>query len=295
MNQPHRQLFPALAACAGYTIWGFSYLFIRVALRYADPNVMLAIRFVLAFLLINIPLLTGHEKISLKGKPLKPLILFSLMEPLYFFAESYAVLYTNATYTGVVLAVSPIFSIALVAVLLKEFPTRRQFLFCLLPIAGVIIMTVSGSSLGILTPLGCLWLAATCLVAATMRTLNRMSSQSYSSFERTYFMMLAGSIIFPISALISNRGQLSAFTAPLSQLPFVLSIATLSVVCSVAANLFVNYAAGEMSVTKFSSFGTIMTVCSTFSGVLLLGEPMTASALIGAILTIIGIRWVSKP
>ena len=65
-----RPSLPVLAACAGQTIWGFSYLFIRVALRYASPDVMLAMRFVLAFALINIQLLTGRQMISLKGKPL---------------------------------------------------------------------------------------------------------------------------------------------------------------------------------------------------------------------------------
>ena len=149
-----RPSLPVLAACAGQTIWGFSYLFIRVALRYAQPDVMLAMRFVLAFLLINIPLLTGRQKISLKGKPLKPLVLFAITEPLYFLAESYAVLYTNSTYTGVMLAVSPIGSIALAALLLREFPSKRQLLFCLLPITGVILITLSGSSLGIVTPKG---------------------------------------------------------------------------------------------------------------------------------------------
>ena len=279
-----RPSLPVLAACAGQTIWGFSYLFIRVALRYAQPDVMLAMRFVLAFLLINIPLLTGRQKISLKGKPLKPLVLFAITEPLYFLAESYAVLYTNSTYTGVMLAVSPIGSIALAALLLREFPSKRQLLFCLLPITGVILITLSGSSLGIVTPKGAFFLAATCLVSASMRTLNRLSSQSYTSFERT--------AVFFVIALVRFRDQPQAFTEPLSHPLFLLAIIVLSVFCSVAANLLVNYAAGNMPVATFSSFGTITTVCSTFSGVLFLHEPLTLASLAGAILIIVGIRQV---
>ena len=289
-----RPSLPVLAACAGQTIWGFSYLFIRVALRYAQPDVMLAMRFVLAFLLINIPLLTGRQKISLKGKPLKPLVLFAITEPLYFLAESYAVLYTNSTYTGVMLAVSPIGSIALAALLLREFPSKRQLLLCLLPITGVILITLSGSSLGIVTPKGAFFLAATCLVSASMRTLNRLSSQSYTSFERTYFIMLSGAAVFFVIALVRFRDQPQAFTEPLSHPLFLLAIIVLSVFCSVAANLLVNYAAGNMPVATFSSFGTITTVCSTFSGVLFLHEPLTLASLAGAILIIVGIRQVLK-
>ena len=56
-----RPSLPVLAICAGQTIWGFSYLFIRVALRYASPDVMLGMRFVLGFELSNIQLLTGRQ------------------------------------------------------------------------------------------------------------------------------------------------------------------------------------------------------------------------------------------
>ena len=251
---------PVLAICTGQIIWGFSFLFIRTALQYGDPNIMLASRFILAFLLINIPLLLKKERIDLKGKPLKPLLLFALMEPVYFFVESYAVLHTNATYAGVGLAVSPIFSIALAAVLLKEYPSRRQLLFCTLPIVGVIIMTVSGSSLGVLTPSGLLWLAGLCMAASLKKTLNRMSSVNFTSFERTYFIMLANALTFPTMALVSSRGDLSAFAEDWSHPQFSISILVLSVFCSMAANLLVNYAAGKMSVAKNSSLGSITPV-----------------------------------
>ena len=284
-----RTALPVLAVCAGYIIWGFSFLFIQTALNYAEPNVMLAVRFVIAFLLINIPLLTKKQTISLKGKPVKTLILFSLLEPVYFFIESYAVLYTNTTYTGVGLAVSPIFSIALAAVLLKEFPSHRQLLFCTLPITGVIIMTVSGSSLGIVSPVGMLFLAGLCLASATKKTLNRVSSMDFTTYERTYFIMLSNAVTFPVAALISTKGQLSSFVEPLTHPQFILSILVLCIFCSVAANMLVNYAAGKMSVARFSSFGTITTVCSAFAGVIFLGEPCTPPIFIGAALIIIGI------
>ena len=125
-----------------------------------------------------------------------------------------------------------------------------------------------------------------------MRTLNRLSAQSYTSFERTYFIMLSGAVVFSVIALVRFRTQPQAFTEPLSHPLFLLAIIVLSVFCSVAANLLVNYAAGNMPVATFSSFGTITTVCSTFSGVLFLHEPLTLASLAGAILIIVGIRQV---
>ena len=127
-----------------------------------------------------------------------------------------------------------------------------------------------------------------------MRTFNRMSAQTYTSFERTYFIMLSGAAVFFVIALFRFRSQPQAFTEPLSHPLFLMAIFVLSVLCSVAANLLVNYAAGNMPVATYSSFGTITTVCSTFSGVIFLHEPLTLTALAGAVLIIVGIRQVLR-
>ncbi|MBQ2650888.1 MAG: EamA family transporter, partial [Clostridia bacterium] len=74
----------------------------------------------------------------------------------------------------------------------------------------------------------------------------------------------------------------------------VLSVAALGVLCSIGANLLVNYAVGRMSVVKLSSFGAITTLCSMVSGVILLGEPVSWSLVIGAVLILLGIYQVTK-
>ena len=50
-----------LLPVTGFTIWGFSLLLTRVGQRYASPMVLLSIRFLLAFLLLNVPLVLGGE------------------------------------------------------------------------------------------------------------------------------------------------------------------------------------------------------------------------------------------
>jgi drug/metabolite transporter (DMT)-like permease len=71
-------------------------------------------------------------------------------------------------------------------------------------------------------------------------------------------------------------------------------VCSLSLLCSIAANLLVNYAAGKMSVFKVSAFGALSTLCSTLAGVLILHEPMSWSLLLGGILIVVGIRQVTK-
>ena len=198
---------PVLAAVAGNAFWGFSFLFTRVALQETTPEIMLAVRFAIAFGLMNIPLLLGRQKLRLKGKRLLPLLGLAVVEPLVFFSESYGILHTNATFAGVMVAISPIFAIALAALVLKEHPTRRQLIFCALPVVGVIVMVLAGKTLGVVTPLGVFFLLLNCLCNGSYRLFNRWSSRDFTPYERTYMVLLSCLVVFTSSALVSVKGD----------------------------------------------------------------------------------------
>lgn len=146
-NKSHSKAnLPTLAAITGNTLWGFSFLLSKAALRYAPTYVLLSIRFLIAFFLMNLMLVLRMEHISLKGKKKLPLILLALNEVVYFYCESYGIAYTNSTFTGVVLSLVPILAMAFSAIFLKEIPTFRQTFFSFFPVIGVIIITLSGSA-----------------------------------------------------------------------------------------------------------------------------------------------------
>lgn len=285
-----------VCAALGNIIWGFSFLFTKIGLAMApDPNVMLAHRFILATLVMVILTLTGRGKISLKGKNWKPLVLLLLMQTLYYVFETYGVLHTNTTIAGLVLAVVPVVTIGTGALFLREYPTRRQALFCILPVAGVIIMTVTGQELGVAKPLGILFLLLTMLVSALFKTVNRRASQEFSPFERTFMVLANSAAVFSVMGMASVDWNIGAFVAPLLHGKYLISILCLSLLCSIAANMLVNYASARMSVFKVSSFGALSTLCSVLVGVIFLREPMNLALFLGAVLILVGIRQVTKP
>ena len=295
MKQKRQFLLPVLAAVLGNAFWGFSFLFTRLALEETTPEIMLALRFTISFTLMNVPVLLGWQKLRLKGKRLPPLVGLAVAEPLVFFAESYGILHTNATFAGVMTAIAPLFAIALAALILKEYPSRRQLLYCILPVVGVIVMVVSGKSLGIVTPLGVLFLLLNCIGIGFYRLFNRWGSREFTPFERTYMVLLSCLVVFVVSALISVKGEVSSFVGPLTNPRVIFPVTALCILCSIAANMLVNYAAGRMSVAKLSVFGSLITLCSTFGGIVILREPFSPLSLLGTALIVYGIWQVSKP
>lgn len=285
-----------LCAALGNILWGFSFLMTRLGLDVApDPKVMLSHRFLLSTICMAFMICIGKAKVSFKGKDPKPIFVLILMQVGYYLFETYGLLYTNTTIAGLVLAVVPVVTIGTGALFLKEYPTRRQALFCIMPVAGVIIMTISGKELGIVSALGIILLVLTMLCSAIYKTANRRAAKQFSPFERTFLVIGASSIFNTILGLNAINWDVQTFLAPLLVPKYFIAVLSLGLLCSIAANILVNYASGVLSVFQVSSFGSLSTLCSVVAGVVFLHEPMSIPLLFGAVLILVGIRQVTKP
>lgn len=284
-----------LCAAAAYIIWGFSFLFTKTALKTAAPSVVLSSRFLIAFLLINLVRLVGKFPVSMKPRDLKKLLPLGLCNPVfYFYLESYGLLYTTTSFSGVMCAMSPLLSMFLAIFLLREIPTLRQCLFSLLPIAGVVLITLSGTSEGLLSPLGVVCLFLSCLVGSSAGILSRKLAAQYSTFERTYFMMLTGAVTFTAVAILENLSSPSALLAPLQVPSFWVSVLCLGALCSVAAFFCFNHATRCLPAATTAIFSNLTTLVSLFAGAVFLSEPLGPVYFLGAVMILGGIWLVTQ-
>ena len=170
-----RTLSPAGAfwlAAFTYFIWGFTFLASRIAQDYGTPFVLLFWRFALAFALLNLLRLTGRSPVRFRSRRLWPVLLAGLFEPvLYFPCEQYGLRLTSTSFSGVMVALIPLCSLVYGAVFLHEKATRRQVVFSVLSVAGVIVLAVyatgigAGSFPGFLVLLGTVFAGAGYMVA----------------------------------------------------------------------------------------------------------------------------------
>jgi drug/metabolite transporter (DMT)-like permease len=295
MQTKNTTVTAVLCAALGNIIWGFGFLFTKISLDVApDPNVMLGHRFALSTLVMAVPILLGKQKISFKGKKWGPISLLLLLQISYYLFESYGILYTNSTISGLVLAVVPVVTIATGALFLKEYPSKWQILFCIMPVVGVILITVSGKELGVVTPIGVAFLLLTMLSSALYKTVNRKASAEFTPYERTFLVLAISAIVFNLSGMSAVKWDMAVYVAPLIQPRYVLSVLCLSLLSSILANLLVNYALGKMSLFKVSSFGALSTLCSAVAGVVFLKEPFSISLAVGGILILVGVNLITR-
>lgn len=277
-------------------IFGFSFLFAKVAFDTVPPMVALAIRFSIAFILLNLLVVFRLAKLRLGGKDLRGLLLLSLLEPLlYFICESYGIALTTSSFSGAVIALIPVAVMALGAFFLKEVPTKWQVLAMLCSIAGVIMISVGGSSDGTVTLLGFALLVGAVLCSAGYTLLSRKYSQHFTAFDRTYVTFGVATLGFLLLALVQYRGDfLPLVGKALSSPSFLGAIAYLSAISSVGAFLMLNFALSHVSVTVTASFNNLITLVSVLAGVLLLGEPFSLLQFTAVALILLGVYGVNK-
>ena len=293
-----------LSVMAGNTIFGFSFIFSKMALQVTVPSVLIATRFLLAFLTLNIIAFAGRKimvddgeggsrplvSFSLKGKPLRYILLLALFQPiLYFLCESYGIVYTSAAFAGTIIAVIPVAGIVFDVVIMHSKVSLRQIVCAVLSAVGVAITTIGAEGMkSSLTGL-LLLLGAVCS-GALFYVFSKKSGTHYNALEQTYVMFAAGSMVYIVFALVQCRGAYrEQILLPLQEPVFIIALIYLAVLSSVGAFILLNYGTVRISVSEAAIFANLTTVISIIAGVVFLRETFTAFQIVGALIIIVSV------
>lgn len=298
------------AAIIGNGIFGFSFMFSRIALEITTPFVLLMYRFILAFVLLAVLALWSNRhrapagkaeteadwlRFDLRGRRVLPLLLMGLVQPVgYFLCESYGISLTNSTFAGVIIATAPLAALVAGVLALGERARKSQVAFSLISILGVIAMTLMQRAEGAVRIGGVVLLIGAVLCGTTFNIISRKLSGAFSALERTTVMMFVAAVSFTIMALAQCRGNWAALIAPLHNGHFLLALLYLGVISSVVAFLALNVANTCLPIAKSMAFCNLTTVISLFAGILFLHEPFNSVSLFASVLIILGIWGVQR-
>ena len=283
------------AAIVTQIFWGLSFLASSIGQETASPFVLMSYRFDIALIALTIPVLLGRQKLSLRGKNIKPLLLLGAMEPcIYFIGEQYGLKYSNSAFSGIMIAVIPIVTIIFAAIFLKERPSKKQWMFSALSILGIVVITLAENSGGSITFKGFALLCVAVVTGSAYSVISCGVSGRFSVFERTYFMQIMGAVFFTALALIENGGSVAAVLAPAADMRFLLAVLFLALGASVAGYSLFNYAVSHAPMANVIIFQNLATVVSVAAGILVLGERLTVVSLGAMVVVLIGIWGVQK-
>lgn len=275
------------------SIFGFTFMFSKVAMNYVSPIGLIAYRFLIAFLAFELLRLTKVVTIRFEKKHMKDLFLVALFQPiLYFLTETYGLRLTTSGEAGLMIAMIPIFVTILSSLILKEKPRLIQLLFIFLSVSGVIFIQMFKMQDGIaFEVLGYLLLLGAVLSAALFNIASRNASRSLKPYEITYFMMLYGAVIFNLMYLVKliSEGRVMDYVTNLYHIELVLPILYLGIVASIGGFFLVNFALSQAPAHITSIYSNLSTIVAIIAGALLLNETLSYYHYIGSAMIIIGV------
>lgn len=291
----NKHLTGIFCALLANIIFGFSFIFSKTALTVSHPLVILAVRFSVAFLFINILLLLGVFKLDFKVFKTPALWALGVAQPLlYFIFELYGLSLVSSALSGVIIALVPVAVMIMSAFVLKEKPTLLQWLFTFVSIVGVSLISIISNNGEKNYTLGILLLVGAVVCAAVFNILSRRQAATCSPFERTYVMFLVGAVGFNLIALFAlKRDYLPAVMQSLSSGRFIISLIYLAIASSVLAFLLYNFATSNITAIEASSFSNIIPVVTVIAGVVILKEKMTVLGFLLCAVIILGVWGVN--
>lgn len=290
----NKQISAMAMGLFGNMIFGFSFLFSKLAFGIEEvkvtPFILLAYRFLLAFLLMNLLILCRAGHISLRGRPWWKLLGLGLLQPvLYFIFENYALQTADTVLSSVMLALIPIAALLFGIIFMKEFPTLLQWFFAFLSVGGVVVISVLRSQAGQTPFFVILLLIGAMLSAAFFNLVSRKTASEFTPFERTYMMFALSAVVFLLLAVVENRADLGQLIRPVLVPEFDAAVVFLGIFSSVFAFFAVNYANTYLTLTRSTVFSNITTVVSVLVGIWLLKEEWNVGILLSVFAIVVGV------
>jgi drug/metabolite transporter (DMT)-like permease len=275
------------------TIFGFTFMFSKVALEHVRPIGLIAYRFLIAFICLETLRLLKVFHISINRENFLALFWVAFFQPvLYFLFETYGILKTTSGEAGMMIALIPIFVTLLSSIVIKEKPRMIQVLFIILSVSGVLFIQFMKSSSGLdLAFIGLLLLLGAVISASLFNIASRSASKKVKPHELTYFMMLFGAVVFNMLYLIQLglENQMSSYITTLYHVELLIPILYLGIVASIGGFFLVNFALSKVPAHVSSIYANLSTIVAILAGAFILKEQLYYYHFVGGAMIIMGV------
>lgn len=280
------RLLPLVAVIASMAIWGTSFAAMKVAVGHYPPFVVVAVRMIIAFIVVA-PFLVFIERPRYLPGDWYRLLLMAFFEPcLYFVLEAKALTYTTSSQAGMIAALVPLLTIIGARFVLNERMPRFALAGVMVSMLGVALLTLAGRPQeGAPDPLlgNLLEIGAMCCAAGYVLTLKPLTER-YHALHLTAVQFLLGALFFLPGFLFIPLDMATAFdTKPLLVLIYLGSLVTFG------AFVLYAYAVSHMPAGQVTAFVNLIPVIALLFGWLVLHEEVAPLQWAAAVLVMVGV------
>ncbi len=277
---------PTLAMLLAVTLWGSSFVAMKIAFADIDPFFVIFGRLSVASLCF-LPFFRRCGGGTLQRRHLLPLAGMALCEPcLYFLFETVALQYTSASQASMITTMLPLLVVLTAALVLKEKLSAKMVAGFLVAAAGALWLSLAGNSTEQApNPILGNFLEFMAMACATgYIILAKVLTRELSPVIITAVQSVMGALFF-LPFLFLPRVALP-IDAPASAFFIVLY---LGLFVSAGAYGLYNYGVSRLPASQASAFINLIPVCSIALGYILLGERLNFWQIAACILVFSGV------
>lgn len=274
-------------ACLTVLLWGTTFISTKVLLGTMTPLEILCIRFMIGYLALWIVcpkftrVIDRKHELYFVGAGLCGVTLYFLM-------ENIALTYTQASNVGIIVAVSPFFTVLAGILFLKQkFPEKLFLVGFVLAMAGIALISFEGSQTLQLNPKGDILALGAAIVWALYSTITKkITTFGYDTIPMTRRIFFYG-LIFMIPVLLVHGIDL------LDPVKYtfvnIANILFLGVGASAMCFVTWNHAVQILGTVKTSVYIYMVPVVTTVASMLVLKEQVTLTGCIGITMILCGL------
>lgn len=283
-------LFVLIFMCA--FSWGASFVAMTWLLEYMDAFQILAVRWTIAVLFLFVLSKLRLIKLELKGKPVLPLFLTGLMQPvIYAVCEIYGVKYTTSSESAIFIATIPLMVLVLGMLFFKTKSSGKAIAAIIIAFAGIFVsvyfspgFTIGGGKL-----LGYGTLLIAVLSAGFYSHFSSKAGEFYSPLETTYGMAIMAMIAFNAVNFAKGYG-FSGYIACITDIRLAAGILFLGIMCSCFCYIVYNLCVKKIKpIIASNLISNSTTAIGVILGCVIAGDPFGWYTAVGVCMIIAGV------
>lgn len=273
-------------------VWGFNLATVKYMVEFVGPVTLTTFRILLAG--ISVFVILGYFKLlrwpsRIDWKYILLGALLNVVSHHYFLSN--ALTLTTGTNAGLILGTGPMLTAVLVSLIMRNYPSRLQWLGVIIGLAGVVITVRVGSGPTSGMNIGDLFVFISILTQVLSYIVIANAAKNLDPRLMTGYMFITGSIVLFFISLIQEPGGMAAF----AEVPTVFWFAFVfsAVLGTSVGHMLYNYSIGQAGPTKAAIFMNLNTLFSLVAAAIILNETILPGHLGGFVLIVIGVLFGS--
>ncbi len=282
------KIYSIIAIILTVTMWGLSFLSIKITLNVFEPMTLATLRFLIASIILFVVMKIKEPDTKLQREDVKSMAMAGVIGvAMYYCFENYGIKYISSSEASLIIGTIPIFSLIVDSIVLKNKLSFNNLAGVSISMIGIYF--IIGGKIRVETSelLGYTLMLGAVLSWVFYNYATKNLFKKYSQLAIVFYQIIFGTIVLiPFALFENNNWQLINNIV-------VYNFLYLAILCSAVAYVLYMYALenlGSTVATLYLNFAPIVTVVG---GYFIFDEAISKNQIIGAILIVLSVYVVN--